>query len=92
VNDAVQKFVEGLPPKLPIREACKVGRFSRRQAYHLAGLRLIKLVKILSRTYVDTQSLLDYLDNLPSVEVKAPEPRRPRKPAVEPTAVESVTP
>src|SRR5215470_11731159 len=31
MGNAVQAFIERLPPKLPIREACEVGRFSLRK-------------------------------------------------------------
>jgi excisionase family DNA binding protein len=61
--------VAQLPPFLPIKKACEVAGLGRSKLYEIVGDGLVRAVKIGSKTLIDTNSLLAYLENLPAAKI-----------------------
>lgn len=93
--------IAALPPFLPIpkpNERCVVGDLSRTHLYRLISDGYVRAVKTRDKTLIETASLLDYLANLPTANIKLNRPAgddcqsgrrrrgRPRKPRLDPAA------
>jgi hypothetical protein len=74
-----------LPPYLTIKKAYETAGISRSKLYEVLGGGLVRAVKIGTKTLIDTGSLLSYLENLPTAQI------RPQKIAAKRAAVPAAT-
>ncbi len=71
-SDPVKNFLDTLPPYITLKKACEVAGCRMSSMYDHLGLEHFRSVKFGGKRLVDTQSLLKYLNSLPTAPVMRP--------------------
>jgi hypothetical protein len=69
ITAIVNKFIDGLPPLIPVKRAAEIRGCCTDHIYRLIGRGRIRALKDGKRTAIDTVSLLDDMANLPAAKI-----------------------